>query len=297
MQQVTIDPIERDRLTEVLIIRPGPSEAAPLNRRQYKQRIIAGFTLVELLVVISILALLIAILLPNLSKARMQAKALVCATNLHSQGQAMQMYANEYNGIIPSQVFLAQGLPFAVPLAMTLNYPIDTRLDYADQFRKISIFQCPTFPKNNYDAYGRKLDDMPLDYLSNGFPKLYKSDPTIDTLLPESDMSASWWNDTSPYDGPLMLSSVRNVAGIIFLTEVHRAQRPGPHSSYRIQDSGPYPYPFHDIWRGSHLPRGKQPRIANDQRHPAGINMVFYDGHVETRRPESLVETDFYFPQ
>lgn len=268
-----------------------------MKRYHQKWRAVTGFTLVELLVVISILALLIAILLPSLSKARQQAKGLLCATNLHTQGQAMQMYANEYAGIIPSQVFNNSGMPFVVPLLWMLEYPVDTKSDYADQFRKIDIIQCPQFPKNNHDAYGRKLDDMPLDYVSNGFPKLYKPDPAIDTLLPEPDLSASWWNDKSPYDGPLMLSSVRNAAGIVFATEVHRAQRPGPHSGYRIQDSGPYPYPFHDIWRGSHLPRGTQPRIANDQRHPAGINMVFYDGHVETRRPESLVETDFYFPQ
>ena len=56
-----------------------------------------GFTLVELLVVISIIALLVAILLPALNKARNQAKRVVCVANLHQWGVATFTYLVDWD--------------------------------------------------------------------------------------------------------------------------------------------------------------------------------------------------------
>jgi len=64
-----------------------------------------AFTLIELLVVISIIALLVSILMPALSKARKQARAVVCLTNMHSFGVCFILYADDWDGyIVPAQI-------------------------------------------------------------------------------------------------------------------------------------------------------------------------------------------------
>jgi len=63
---------------------------------------IAGFTLVELLVVIGIIAALISLLLPALGRVRSSAQLVVCKSNLHQIYLSTVMYANDNHGTVPN---------------------------------------------------------------------------------------------------------------------------------------------------------------------------------------------------
>lgn len=69
----------------------------------------SGFTLVELLVVIGIIAVLIAILLPTLSKARASANRLTCLTHLKQLHAGIIMYCNDNGGSFPTCAYASDG--------------------------------------------------------------------------------------------------------------------------------------------------------------------------------------------
>ena len=86
----------------------------------------SAFTLIELLVVVAIIALLVSILLPTLSKAREQTRRVVCATNLHHWSLMLNIYANENRGRYPRGGLIWEGTALA-PMNVTSDTEAEMR--------------------------------------------------------------------------------------------------------------------------------------------------------------------------
>src|SRR2546427_9947563 len=78
-------------------------------RRFLQRNHAAAFTLLELLVVISIIVILAALLLPALAKTKAKANRISCLNNLKQIGAASHLFANEHGDKFPVQVSTNQG--------------------------------------------------------------------------------------------------------------------------------------------------------------------------------------------
>src|SRR3954462_12733438 len=135
-----------------------------------------GFTLVELLVVIGIIAVLVGILLPALNKARRSAASLQCTSNMRQIANAMVMYINGNKGKFPPGAMQTSTVypngwwwPNELVRGKFINAPsVYSAPNQTNKvFRNPNIFKCPEGVNEDDGAGGG--GDYPTDSKDNGY--------------------------------------------------------------------------------------------------------------------------------
>lgn len=283
----------------------------------FRQRL-AGFTLVELLVVIGIIALLISVLLPALQKARQAANLVRCGSNLRQIGMAVQIYANANDDYAPwaTAPAILGTLPNGLPGGAYLERAHETvsrivgKDDYTESY---GIINEPMRPKmsavfidadtaergvNHYmpnvRVYGDAYVADPYRWLKLGYPSSpgnhRRTQPQKIPSVGKSAEVGSWW----------CTQQAR-------FTNTHPFHKGSAHWNSQYLDNSGFSDPTYFFVRGTDPAREARPVISffkNEMENPASppgagvrtrhmnnklANILFLDGHVESKRADEFL--------
>jgi len=115
-----------------------------------------GFTLIELLIVIGTIALLMAIMLPALNRARGQTRTIVCLSNLRQLGLAFACYANDYDDYAmplfeqPDTYWWGRKLSNGIDHTKGFVWPY-----LKGELKRESVYECPAQRYGSYTLQGK----------------------------------------------------------------------------------------------------------------------------------------------
>lgn len=249
----------------------------------------SGFTLVELLVVISIIALLAAILLPVLKRARLTAQAANCRSNMQQIGLAMEMYSNEYNEYICWATDSTNGhkdwyhWPGDTGSGTMASYTYDWPELYTPYTETGDVFMDPGLTRWTISGYtqcgmtSERRDSYRSDYEINWFcltgqhNQVKYAASTVAMQCGRFGYDTAWafmpnWTNTAELGSGTSAS-----APFGFSTSV---------------DGGPKTVPGNDAngknwWTDYRLPGLERGNLV----HKGGLNFLFLDGHVAWLAP------------
>ncbi len=232
---------------------------------------VRAFTLIELLVVIAIIAILAAMLLPALAKAKERAKRTQCMSNLRQVTVASTMYANEQRDFLP-------------PMAVTVNALDDTKGNWPWDLPSITasnmlsygfqrhMLYCPSFYKQDNDTLWNFTTSFKvIGYVlaTHGADKLSGTPVAKQHVLEKTSSRATLTIAGVPTLQPSTES--------FFAADATLSKNAGGVTNFTAVDGG-----WSDLHSSPHL----------NGRIPLGGNTAAVDGHVEFRKfPKMMIRT------